>query len=297
MEGSPFYEMLSQLWGALRFFRLPDVLDIFLVTFLLYQLIKLLRNTRAIQLIKGILVIAGVYGITLALKMNASGYFFGRLWDSAIIVLFLIFQPEIRNAIETMGRTGSSGILRLFNSRGANERLQKNARRVAIAAAKAAVNMAGKNIGALIVFERQTALGDVAKTGTILDARVSTQLLRNIFFPNAPLHDGAVIIRGENIHAAGCVLPLTENQELPGIYGMRHRAALGISEQSDSIVLIVSEESGNISLAKDGVLQTELTEALLREELIAALDWDSNENPEGFSYAAKRWREFWAKQE
>ena len=296
-DGGAVYEFFTQALGVLRFFRFSDALDILLVTFLLYQLIKLLRDTRAVQLAKGILLIAVVYGITLALKMNASGFFFGRLWDSSIVVLFLIFQPEIRHAVETMGRSGGSDILRLFGGRKTDEQRQKIARRVAIASAKAAASMSAKKIGALVVFERQTLLGDIAKTGTRLEAKISSPLLRNIFFPKAPLHDGAVIIRGESLYAAGCVLPLTENQNLPESLGMRHRAALGISEQSDAVVLVVSEESGNISLARGGVLQTELNEALLREELIAALDWDTAEDPDGGGYAARKWREFWAKEQ
>jgi len=293
-EDGALSDFLSQLWGALRVFRLSDALDIILVAFLLYQLIKLLRDTRAVQLAKGILLIAVVYGLTFILKMNASGFFFGRLWDSSIVVLFLIFQPEIRHAVETMGRS-PSGIWRIFGNKGSQEQRQKTARRVAISAAKAAAEMSAKKIGALMVFERQTLLGDIAQSGTVMEARVTAALLGNIFFPNAPLHDGAVIIRGDSLYAAGCVLPLTENKYLPDSYGMRHRAALGISEQSDAVVLVVSEESGNISLAQGGVFQRELTEALLREELTAALDWETGENPDGGGYAARKWREFWAK--
>ncbi|MDR1410209.1 MAG: diadenylate cyclase CdaA [Oscillospiraceae bacterium] len=293
-DNSTLPEYLTQVMSALRFFRLSDALDILLVTFLLYQLIKLLRDTRAVQLAKGILLIAAVYGATVAMKMNVSGFFFGRVWDSAIVVIFLIFQPEIRHAVESMGRTPRSGLLRMFSRRSVQDQQRKTARRAAIAAAKAAANMSEQKIGALMVFERQTLLGDVAQTGTLIEARLSAQLLSNIFYPKAPLHDGAVIIRGEVLYAAGCVLPLTENQSLPGSYGMRHRAALGISEQSDAVVLVVSEETGNISLARGGTLQTELTESLLREELTSALDWNSNENPDLGGYAARRWREFWS---
>ncbi|MDR3345123.1 MAG: diadenylate cyclase CdaA [Oscillospiraceae bacterium] len=292
-EGGALREYLSQVLGTLRFFRFSDVMDILLVTFLLYQLIKLLRDTRAVQLAKGILLIAAVYGATVLLKMNASGFFLSRLWDSVIVVIFLIFQPEIRHAVEAMGRS-RSGLLKIFSRRGAQEQQHKSARRTAIAAARAAANMSAQKIGALMVFERRTLLGDVAQTGTLLEARISAPLLGNIFYPKAPLHDGAALIRGEVLYAAGCVLPLTENQNLPGSYGMRHRAALGISEQSDAVVLVVSEETGNISIARGGVLQTDLTESLLREELTDALDWESAENPDGSGYAAQRWKKFWS---
>ncbi|MDR1805402.1 MAG: diadenylate cyclase CdaA [Clostridium sp.] len=292
-EGSAVREFINQAIAALRFFRFQDALDILLVTFLLYQLIKLMRDTRAVQLAKGILLIAAFYGVTLALKMNTTSFFFGRLWDSAIIVIFLIFQPEIRNAVEQMGRT-RSGLMRLFTKRGVQESKRRSVRRVAIAAAKAAANMSAQKIGALIVFERRSPLGDIAQTGTILEAKLSAALLGNIFFPKAPLHDGAAIIREETIYAAGCVLPLTENRSLPGKYGMRHRAALGISEQSDALVLIVSEETGGISLAMGGTLRTDLDEASLREELIEALGSAGTENPDGHGLAAKRWKEFWS---
>ena len=263
-------ELLARALGALHLFRFSDFLDILLVTVLLYQLIKLMRDTRAVQLAKGILLIAVVYGLTLILKMTASGFFFGRLWDSAIIVIFLIFQPEIRHAVESMGRS-RSWLSQIFSGRGTDEKRQSAIRQVAIASAKAAAVMSANKIGALIVFERSTLLGDVAKTGTILEARVSASLLQNVFFPKAPLHDGAVLIRGESLYAAGCVLPLTENAYLPSSFGMRHRAALGISEQSDAVVLVVSEESGKISMASEGVMRSDLTEAESREALIAAL--------------------------
>jgi diadenylate cyclase len=282
----------AQIWGMIRTFSWNDALDILLVTFLLYQLIKLLRDTRAVQLVKGIALIAVVYAGTVLFKMNASSFLFSRVWDSAIVVVFLIFQPEIRHAVESMGRT-RTGLTRLFSRGGALEEKHKAARRVAISSAKAAASMSEQKIGALMVFERRTLLGDVAQTGTILEANISSQLLGNVFYPKAPLHDGAAIIRGGILYAAGCVLPLTQNPDLPASYGMRHRAALGISEQSDAVVLIVSEETGNISLAMGGVLTTGLTEGSVREELTAALDWEGTEAAEGRNAAATRWKKFW----
>ncbi|MCL2023324.1 MAG: diadenylate cyclase CdaA [Oscillospiraceae bacterium] len=292
-EDGTLHVFFNQALGILRSFNVPDALDIILLTFLFYKLIKLLRDTRAVQLIKGFLLIAVVYGVTVAMGMTASSFFFDRLWGSAIVVLFFVFQPEIRHAVETMGRSGGSGILRLFSGGKTDEQRQKQARRVAIATAKAAGKMSAQKIGALIVFERRTLLGDVAKTGVILEAKLSEKLLGNIFYPKAPLHDGAVIVRGNIIYAAACVLPLTDNHDLPGAYGMRHRAALGISEESDAVVLVVSEETGKISIICDGALQTDLSEAVLREELITALDWENKQKEYG-SFAAI-WKKFWRK--
>lgn len=266
-----FIEQLSSIWQqmvvALDEFTFSDFLDICLVAFILYHAIKLIRETRAVQLAKGLLVVGIVYIIISALRMSASEYIFRTLFTDFILVLIILFQPEIRHAIESMGRTNLR-LSGLFGGRDEQQRYLNELRDMAIAVSKACTYMSARRIGALIVFEKETLLGDVIKSGTVLDAAVTPELISNIFFPKSPLHDGAVIMRGSRIYAAGCVLPLSEETDLSSELGTRHRAAMGMSAQSDAFIVVISEETGNISVAVKGELRRGLSEATLREELI-----------------------------
>ena len=244
--------------------RWYDLIDIALVALVLYYCIKLVRQTRAFNLVKGIVFLGVVYFVVSTLNMSASSYLFSHLFGDIVIVMILLFQPEIRQAIEGFGR-GDFRKFSLFSLRNTNY-AQEELRTSASNIAKAAANMSEKKIGALIVIEGGTMLGEVLSTGTAVDSAVSSAVIENIFFPKAPLHDGAMVIRDNRIHSAGCILPLTQN-EISKELGTRHRAAIGVTEHSDALVVIVSEETGAISLANGGTLVRNLTLGELLEEL------------------------------
>lgn len=240
-----------------------DILDIAIVALLIYYCIKLVRQTRAFNLVKGIVFLGVIYLVVSALNMSATSYLFSHLFGDIVIVMILLFQPEIRQAIEGFGR-GDFRRIYLFSGRGAGE--NDESRATASNIAKAIANMSEKKIGALIVLEGKTPLGEIIKTGSRVDASVSSPVIENIFFPKAPLHDGAMIVRDNRIHSAGCILPLSK-ADISKELGTRHRAALGMSEDSDALVLVVSEETGAISFARFGQLTRNLTLGELLETL------------------------------
>ncbi|MDD6012534.1 MAG: diadenylate cyclase CdaA [Oscillospiraceae bacterium] len=240
-----------------------DILDIAIVALLIYYCIKLVRQTRAFNLVKGIVFLGVIYLVVSALNMSATSYLFSHLFGDIVIVMILLFQPEIRQAIEGFGR-GDFRRIYLFSGRGAGE--NDESRATASNIAKAIANMSEKKIGALIVLEGKTPLGEIIKTGSRVDASVSSPVIENIFFPKAPLHDGAMIVRDNRIHSAGCILPLSK-ADISKELGTRHRAALGMSEDSDARVLVVSEETGAISFARFGQLTRNLTLGELLETL------------------------------
>ncbi|MCR5523086.1 MAG: diadenylate cyclase CdaA [Clostridia bacterium] len=263
-------------------FGIFDLLDILLVTFLIYEGIKIIRETRAVQIFKGVLLIALCYFIVYTLDMQASSYIFRTAFKDIIILVIVIFQPEIRQLVERLGksRVSVSSILRRGYDDVQNEEIKKGI----IEICKAVQRMSENKTGALIVFERENLLNDIVSTGTKLDAEISHELIGNIFFPNSPLHDGAVLIRDARVTAAGCVLPLTDNNDdVSSDLGTRHRAAIGMSEVSDSIVIVVSEETGGISVASGGKLKMKYSEAALRAELMSLLTRDSTDENENGS--------------
>lgn len=283
----PFMERITSFWNQIstifHAFEIPDFLDICLVAFILYSLIKLIRETRAFQLAKGFVLLGFAYFLITAFNMQASSYIFNRLFTDLIILIIILFQPEIRHALESVG--GSSMPKFGFLSGSKNENAIKNATiKTAINdVCKACNDFGQKRIGAIIAFEKDTLLGDVINTGTAIDASVSKELIGNIFFPMSPLHDGATVIRDGRIIAAGCILPLTKNQTISRDLGTRHRAALGLSEESDAIIVVVSEETGTISIAKKGLLERNISESVLREQLnnFLLVDTNPNENDPG----------------
>ena len=240
-----------------------DILDILIVTVLIYQLLILIRGTRAVQLVFGLVILVFAYVLSQALGLYTLQYILGYVGLVVPIALLVIFQPELRRMLEQLGRggvlvsgfaphgLGREEIIRLVNDVG-----------------RAARVLSMRKIGALFVLERRTGLADYIETGIKVDALVTVQLLINLFFPNSPLHDGAVIIRGDRVVAAGCLLPLSENPALSRTLGTRHRAGLGIAEQTDAVAVIVSEETGTISLARDGDLVRGLSEEELKGELL-----------------------------
>lgn len=242
--------------------RLLDVLDVLIVTILIYQLLMLIRGTRAVQLVTGLGVLVAAYAVSRFLGLYTLQYILGYLGLVIPIALLVLFQPELRRMLEQLGRGGV--LVTGFAPHGLG---REEAIRLVNDVARASRILALRKIGALIVLERRTGLADFIETGIKVDAIVTVQLLINLFFPNSPLHDGAVIIRGNRVMAAGCLLPLSENMAISRTLGTRHRAGLGITEQTDAVAIIISEEAGTITLARDGVLVRGLSE----EELKAAL--------------------------
>ncbi len=241
-----------------------DIVDIVLVALAVYYCIKLVRQTRAFNLVKGIVLMGFVYIVVSTLNMSATSYLFNHLFNDIVFVIILLFQPEIRHAIESFGR-GDFRKISIFSARN-SDLTGDEMRACASNIAKAASNMSDKKIGALIVVEGKTLLGEIISTGSPVDSGVTPALIENIFFPKAPLHDGAMIIRNGRIHSAGCILPLTQ-ADIGKELGTRHRAAMGMSENSDALIVVVSEETGTISVAKSGELIRGLTLGELLEHL------------------------------
>lgn len=256
---------LVYLRSFFQVLKLTDIIDIFLIAIIVYQLLKLLKETRAMQLVKGIFFLFLILQISSWAHLTTLNYLMRNAMQVGMFAIVVIFQPELRSLLEKMGRSNVGKLIDVATGNTGDED------HVITEIVHAATNMSSTKTGALIVIERETKLGDVIHTGTLLDADVSSSLLENIFFPNTPLHDGAVIIRGDRVHTAGCFLPLTSNTNLSRDLGTRHRAALGISEASDAVVVIVSEETGKISIALNGSLTRNLTEASLKTALSKSL--------------------------
>ncbi len=244
------YTLWNQIVYAVSNMNIPfDIIDILIIAFIIYKAIGFMRETRSGQLIKGLIILVVLYLLANWLNLASIKWLLTKVVDSAIIALAIIFQPELRRILERVGRT------KLANgySGDAGEELSVCIDNVS----RAAGSMQETKTGALIVFERTTQLGEIINTGTIVDAKASSSVIKNIFFPKSPLHDGAMIIRDGRIYAAGCILPLTQRDDISASLGTRHRAAIGMTENSDAIVLVVSEETGNISLVTNGELKTD----------------------------------------
>lgn len=226
-------------------FRLIDVLDIVIVAYLVYKILGFIQETRAQQLVRGLVVLGIVFFLSDFLKLYLLNWLLRNFVTMGLFALIVLFQPELRRGLEQLGRRNIvSGQFRSLDKENAIEVVKK--------IVAAVDDFSATRTGALIVFERETMLNDIIETGTIVDARISVRLLGNLFYEGSPLHDGAVIIRGDRIHAASCVLPLTEKKNIGRNLGTRHRAGLGVSEVSDALVIVVSEETGVISVAENG---------------------------------------------
>ena len=263
------YATLNQVIYAVRHIRVFDILDILIIAYIIYKAISFFRESREGQLVKGIIVLFVVYIIADWWNLATVQWMLSKVMNSVLLAAVVIFQPELRRILENVGKTKFSRDRFLDNDKDeVSESIDK--------IAKVAGFMSEKRIGALIVFERTTQLGEIVNTGTHIDAAVSVSIVNNIFFPKSPLHDGAMIIREGRILAAGCILPLTQNDTLSSQLGTRHRAAIGMSENSDAVVLVVSEETGIISIVEGGKITrnynsvTACTE--LRRLLIADTD-------------------------
>ena len=252
-----FFSMLPTI-------RLMDVVDILLVALVIYAIIIMIQTTGASRIAKSVLIILALTLVTQIRNMYLMNYLLDKILEIGLIVLVVVFQPEIRRMLEKLGAKNLREILSMKEEK-------REIDRVIEQTVTACETLSKERTGALIVFERSTSLIDWQKSGTVIDAQVSSELLRNIFFTKAALHDGAVIIRDERIAAAGCVLPLTQNRNISSDLGTRHRAGIGMSEASDAVVVIVSEETGTISVAVGGMLKRHLApktlEKLLENEL------------------------------
>ena len=245
---------LNSIVANFQTFKLVDLLDILIIAFLIYQLLGIVNRTRAGQLAKGALIVLAVYLVANILNMRTVTWLLNSLLQVGLLTLVVLFQPEIRRALERMGQT-DQWAYRFFNKSRYNDTSLKGAWRSAIIAiCDAAERFSETKTGALIVLERSTNLSEIVRTGTPVNSAVNLEVLGTIFYEGTPLHDGAAIIENGRIKAAGCVLPLSNNLDLGKDMGTRHRACLGIAENSDAIAIVVSEETGIISMAKNGVL-------------------------------------------
>ncbi len=240
---------------------ITDVLDIAIITFLVYKLLGFIRETRAEQLAKGLLLLVVATIVSKWLHLYTLHWLLSSLISAGLIAIVVIFQPELRRALEYIGR---SRITNVFG-----EVDNEEAKRIVGQLVEAVSAMSASRTGALIVIEREISLNDIVETGTIIDAQINAQMIGTIFYEGTPLHDGAVIMRADKLHAAGCVLPLTQDKELSKELGTRHRAGIGITENSDALVIIVSEETGVISMAENGKLTRFLDAKTVEKNLLA----------------------------
>ncbi|MBR0278013.1 MAG: diadenylate cyclase CdaA [Clostridia bacterium] len=248
--------------------RIVDIIDILIVTYVIYKGIKLVMETMAIQLIKGILILIVALQVSSFLNLYMMNYILKNAMQVGVIALVIVFQPELRRILEKMGRSKFGNALSFDD--------EENETSATITQLCEAIgNLSEHRIGAIIILERKTKIGDIIRTGIMMDSKITAELLINIFVPNTPLHDGAVVIRENRIVASACFLPLTQNNELNIELGTRHRAAIGITETSDAVALVVSEETGKISLALEGTLTRNLTVESLERALSKLLSNDS----------------------
>jgi diadenylate cyclase len=260
----------SSISGAINYLltiRVSDFIDIIIVAYLIYKAIWFLRKTNSYNLAQGLLVLLIVLWLSEVFKLTMVNSLLRKAVELGLIALLILFQPELRRMLERMGSSFHSG-------KTATSTVMDTAIAQTVLACK---EMADSKTGALIIFQRSVNLSNIMSTGTIINADVTSELIKNIFFNKAPLHDGAMIVRNGRIAAAGCVLPLTQSTNLSKDLGMRHRAGIGLSEQSDAVVIIVSEESGSISMAIDGMLKRHLTAQALDKLLHAELIQENDE--------------------
>jgi diadenylate cyclase len=250
--------------GLVGVFSWRDALDIALVSLILYRILALFRGTRAVQMLVGVGVLVVASVAARALELHSLGWLLDAVWSFWLIVLVILFQPELRRALAWLGQ-GEALRAVLLGSAGSD------ARRVVDEIAAVAGSLSDRRIGALIVIERGTGLRQYAELGVALDALVSADLLTSVFLPYSPLHDGAAFVRDDRIVAAGCFLPLSRNLQVGRHLGTRHRAALGISEETDAVAVAVSEETGRVSVAVDGVIESEIDAAALQGRLYELL--------------------------
>ena len=255
--------VLDSFFSAFNQFRtisFIDIIDILIVAYIIYRVMKLLKDTSAERLVKGIIVLVGIMLLASMLHLTMISWLLQQALNVGLFAIVVVFQPELRRLLEQIGKGNFS---RLIVPADAPDEVES----MITATVSACADMSRTKTGALIVFERRERLGEIISTGTMVDAAPSAELIKNIFFKNSPLHDGAMIVRAGRVCAAGCVLPLSGNQSLSRDLGTRHRAAVGMSESADSVLVVVSEETGSISVAIGGMLKRHLSPDMLRKLL------------------------------
>ncbi|MDL2293244.1 diadenylate cyclase CdaA [Ruminococcaceae bacterium OttesenSCG-928-D13] len=268
--GSFFSDTLSKLSVLFSNVHIQDFIDVLVVAFIVYELIILVRHTRAAQLAKGVVLLLVVYVVALLLEMRVLLWVLNAVMQFGIIVLAVVFQPELRRAIEQVGGVNAA-FNHFFRAPRMEDVMRQKWQGAIVAVCDAAERMAEQRVGALIVLERNTNLNEIIRTGTTLRSDVNVEMLGTIFYEGTPLHDGATVVRDARIEAAGCFLPLSNNLAISRDMGTRHRSALGMSENSDAVVVVVSEETGIISVAKNAVLIRRLDRQNLLELLISEI--------------------------
>lgn len=282
-------EWFNNIISLFSTFKLADLIDIIIIAILIYGILKLVRDTRAEQLLKGIFLVLLFYALASIFSLTMVTSILKIFLDFSVIIIFIIFQPEIRKALEQLGRSKfSKSYLKIFQGGLMSNSERDNEIKAISDVADSAILFSHTRTGAIFVFERETKLTDIASTGTILNCDTSTSIFGNIFFNKAPLHDGASILRNGKIFAAGCILPLNSKEVDRRDIGTRHRAAIGMSEVSDAVVVVVSEETGTISVAINGVLTRDYD----RNSLVSVLEENllpvEQEKPEVSSFFKKR---------
>ena len=253
--------MQEFFWNAFSGIRITDIIDILIVAVVVYKLLGLIKQTRAEQLFKGVLLLVVATFLSDLFNLHTINWILKGTVALGAVAILVVFQPELRRGLEYLGRSK-------FVNAPFEQMDKEKGKNITSIIVKAIVSFSRDRVGALIVFERQTNLTDIMESGTIVDAEISDQILGNIFYEGAPLHDGAVIIRDGRVYAAGCVLPLTKNNSISKDLGTRHRAGIGITENSDALTLIVSEETGIISIAEDGQLSRFLDVKTVEKKLL-----------------------------
>ncbi len=269
-------EELATLWNVISSMKFPtDYIDIILVAILIYYCIRIIFDARAGQLLKGIVFVFVIMQVANILDLSALGYIINNLLQYGFLAIIVVFQPELRTVLEKMGRTNLKNI-NIFNTQ--KTELENKKAQIIEHVCACCKDLSDKKIGGLVVFERSTKLGDIINTGVMIDSDISNQMLGTIFFPNTPLHDGAIVIREDRIAAAGCLLPLSQRMEISSSLGTRHRAAVGISEVSDALTIVVSEETGRISYTLNGEITIGVTPEELKQLLTSVLIADAPAN-------------------
>lgn len=258
-----FLNKIAHFASYFTMISVRDIIDILLLTVVFFCVFLFVKERRAAKLVLGVIFLLIFLLICNVFNLEAMNYLLSNFFEVGIVLLVIIFQPEIRSGLEKMGDNSVRGIKRI----GEGNKNQSQTLATIDSLSNAIFDLAKTKTGAIIVFERNTKLGDLILTGTVLNAQVSTYLLRNIFFINAPLHDGAVVIRDNRIYAAGCLLPLSLNPDIIKDLGTRHRAAIGVSENSDCVAVVVSEETGIVSLAHEGKIYRNFTRSSIKKKL------------------------------
>ena len=276
-----FFESLWQnIAGILKTFDwVSDTIDILLVALFVFFVIRLVRDSRAEQFVRAIILLLFLYGVAVVLELTTVQFMLKAVFDNGLLLLIVVFQPEVRRALERAGHS-RQGIFRMFGGLGAvdNAAVIDQWNKAIDSTVVALGELQKQKMGALIVMERTTRLGEIVRSGTILEADPSSALISAVFFNNAPLHDGAMIIRDGRVYAAACILPLSENLQISRELGTRHRAGVGMSENSDAIVIILSEETGVISVAEGGELQRNFDAEALAKTLKERILWNQSDS-------------------